>query len=268
MAKLQKKCVFCRGFGMSKEHFWPDWLGDHIKTTINDKHTTEVLSGQVKRPPTLKKKKERMGNLITVKFRVVCEKCNNGWMSQLEERIKPILVAIIEGEDFTLGKASLSDLARWVVMKVIVLEQSEENTQVTPESDRIGFCNGLMPKYFNVFMGRQDSSHSSGILRQSITIGLPEEGLPKLNGMKRNTQTVSFILGPIFFYVITCRLDNFDLCEKLNIHPLKKIFPDTPEILNWSSLEIAKSLKINKLAWVLEELTNSSRVKYGGPLPE
>ena len=40
----------------------------------------------------------RQGGAITKKLRVVCETCNNEWMSEIEDRVKPILAPLILGQ--------------------------------------------------------------------------------------------------------------------------------------------------------------------------
>jgi|GEM_PF-2471915 len=115
---------------MSKEHFWPAWLQQHLTTSVSDKRKTELLSSDSKAPATLKMSDERSGNLISKKFRVVCTTCNNGWMSNLEERIKPILLPAVKGKSVVLDDSDISHLARWVVMKVMVAEHSEEGYQI------------------------------------------------------------------------------------------------------------------------------------------
>lgn len=54
---------------------------------------------------------------------MVCEVCNTGWRHDLEERVKPFLKPLLVNKhgadlDFTQHR----DLARWAVMKVLLME--------------------------------------------------------------------------------------------------------------------------------------------------
>lgn len=270
LAMTVKKCIFCQGYGMSKEHLWPDWLSSYFNKTSNDKHVSELYSSEGKSPSILQRRNERPGNLITKKFRVVCETCNNGWMSQLEEKVKPTLLGIIENKSVTLTEQNLSILSRWLVMKVMVAEQSEEGTQVTPEVERKKFYeNEKIPNYFRVYIARQKTTHESAYLRQSATLALSPDGpSPPLNGMRRNTQTVGFLIGSLFAYVTAARVDNFDLESSLNLKQLRRIYPNQGGELIWNTVKELGKPEMSAIVWELNDLTFSSSVKYGGPLPE
>jgi len=61
-------------------------------------------------------------NLESFVLRRICENCNNGWMSKLEEVVKPILVPLMRGER-QLGSLEESEkwaLARWVAKTAII----------------------------------------------------------------------------------------------------------------------------------------------------
>jgi hypothetical protein len=264
-----KKCIFCQGNGMSKEHIWPDWLSSHFNNTSSDKHISEFYSSAAKSLPILQRKVERSGNLITKKIRVVCKTCNNGWMSRLEEKVKPTLLNIIENKPVTLAEQSLSILARWIIMKVMVAEQSEENTQVTPEFDRKRFCkSGEIPNYFRVYIARQKTTHQSAYLRHSATLALSQDGpLPPLHGMRRNTQTVGLLIGSLFVYVTAARVDNFNLESRFNLKQLRRIYPNQGGEIVWSAVPELEQQEMGAITSALYDLTSLSNVKYGGPLP-
>lgn len=61
-------------------------------------------------------------NLASFTLRRICEDCNNGWMGQLEEAAKPVIVPLMRGERQlgTLEEAERWTLARWVAKTAIV----------------------------------------------------------------------------------------------------------------------------------------------------
>lgn len=266
----QKVCIFCEGTGLSKEHFWPDWISSHISKADTDKHITEIHSGDVRSKPELEKKIERQGNLVTKKFRVVCRDCNSGWMSRLEESVKPFILSAMQNKNITLNPEQVAMLARWVVMKVLVAEQNHDGTQVTPTDDRKSFYeDSVIPSYFRVYIARHETDNEAAYHRYSSTLALSESGpLTDLKGMERNTQSVSFLIGSLFFYVVACREENYNLCRHIKLNQLKCIYPFTKNSLNLKTLKIISQPRLAAIANALEDFGNLPHVNYGGLLPE
>ena len=92
----------------------PKWVRTHLGITGGV--TTRVGdSGQ-----------QRVDPLLSVLLRrVVCEDCNNGWMSRLETKVMPYLSPmLVNAHSVDLDDEQQRDLARWAVMKVLLLELS------------------------------------------------------------------------------------------------------------------------------------------------
>src|SRR5438309_8639998 len=97
-------CVFCGNRANSEEHVWPDWFGKLFSGgdfTIEDN-----LRGDVAR---------RTGRKLNLTVRCVCESCNTGWMSDLEARIKPIVLPILDGQPTNLSDADQVAIAAWAM---------------------------------------------------------------------------------------------------------------------------------------------------------
>jgi hypothetical protein len=57
--------------------------------------------------------------------RSVCGECNGGWMHELEDKVSPFLGPMLVNAGPTVLHAEQQrDLARWAVMKVLLLELS------------------------------------------------------------------------------------------------------------------------------------------------
>lgn len=69
-------------------------------------------------------------NDITHKAKIVCSKCNNGWMNDIEAETSPILKPIIANPRGMrrLTKNNQSVLARWATLRTMVFDQIRENT--------------------------------------------------------------------------------------------------------------------------------------------
>lgn len=263
-----KKCIFCQGGSMSKEHFWPDWMSSYFEKSSNSRYGRQIYTSEVKSPSILSEQKYQNGHLSTKKFRVVCKKCNNGWMSQLEEKVKPLLLRSMENKLITLSTQCLSILSRWLVMKVIVAEQAENGLQVTPEADRKLFHESQqIPDYFRVYMARHNTADNIGYHRYTCTLALSKDKLsPPLDGLNRNMQTVSFLIGPMFIFITAARVYDFNLESKLNFDQLCCIYPNKSEEVSWNTIKELDKSEMESIVWALDRLTSSPSIKYGGPL--
>jgi hypothetical protein len=109
-------CIFCgqrrRG---SEEHVIPRWVRERLN--ITSPVTVTSSSGA----------STQMAHLAVKLRRMVCEDCNNGWMSGLEDTVKPFLgPMLVNAADrpASLDAIQQRDLARWATMKVLLLEWS------------------------------------------------------------------------------------------------------------------------------------------------
>ena len=267
--KVQRTCIFCGNKGgISKEHFWPDWLSQYYTNSPNDGNISELHAAEGMQPRQLQFRKQRQGSVLTKKIRAVCKSCNNGWMSVLEEKIKPVLVAGIHGHSLILSKAQLADLAHWACVKSILGEHAEGEMALTPSEDRyLVFKQSKIPDYFRIFIGRHSALTQLAFLRQSTTVSRKMDGPnpPLSPDISRNIQSITFLVGPIFFHVLAARVNNFDLEEVIKYSHVERLWPQPVAPLNISTLAVlhSKQLGVN----ILDQLFALPGVKYGGPLP-
>ena len=106
-------CIFCgQQKPASEEDVVPKW----IRRTLN--LSSEVI---IRADPT--GATARTQHLRITLQNMVCEACNNTWMSRLEKRVKPLLEPMLTNKyGVDLDAAQQCDLARWTVMKVLLME--------------------------------------------------------------------------------------------------------------------------------------------------
>jgi len=56
------------------------------------------------------------------RVKIVCQRCNNEWMSILQDRAKPLLLPLMKGEKTTLNEQKQKIIAAWAAMTVINAE--------------------------------------------------------------------------------------------------------------------------------------------------
>jgi len=128
---MKKTCLFCgeqlRG-NRATEHVFPVWLQEKYNLSndgLLQTHFSEngkVLS-------------DRSHNLGKHVYGRVCSKCNNGWMSQLEEKSKSSIIGLSEiGLHFyDLNSAQCLILARWACKTAFCLHAASNYRPIVPE---------------------------------------------------------------------------------------------------------------------------------------
>jgi len=107
-----RRCLFCGRPGTSRKHILAAWIGRSLAgppqpgITIQFKHESTAPDGTPRKPKTAKG---------TAYFtRAFCRKCNGGWMSQLEDAVRPVLEPMLHGRvPVTLSVAEQRTLAFW-----------------------------------------------------------------------------------------------------------------------------------------------------------
>lgn len=254
---------------MSKEHFWPEWLAPHLSPTAVNAHISELHVGEGKQPVRLKKRMERQGTVNTKKIRVVCAKCNNGWMSVVESSAKSVLLGLLNNR-LTLSIEETMTLSQWVAIKSIIGEHATESTALTPPVDRQAlYEHREIPGYFRFFVALHSLESAAAYHRHSTTVsrslGGPLPALPE--GITRNIQTTSFLVGRLCFYTVAIRASGVDPALLDPTFPMHCIWPVPGQSLDLGATHPLGAFEVYRISRSLERLVQHPRVRYGGPLP-
>lgn len=128
MTKSQGTCVFCGGFGLTKEHVIPKWIrpllsdGPASHTRLTQTFAANPLKSKI---PALGPEISRQGYLFNTKLRMVCKDCNEGWLNTCEQEIKPTLSKLIVGEHVFLDKAAQAKISRWAGLRTAIWEKKD-----------------------------------------------------------------------------------------------------------------------------------------------
>ncbi len=266
---MNSGCIFCGSRKKrSKEHVWPDWMREYFPKMEGQSHNRETHTFRWETALGSKRVK-RQGHLSTLKIRAVCEECNSGWMSQLESETKPILKGILQNQPVEITEAKQETLARWITVKTIVGEHAEPDICVTPEADRYLLkSKGIIPNYYAIYLGRHTTTSDTAWLRTSQTIGLSKDGpSPPLGGLKRNTQSIAFLCGPLFLFVFAIRVEGIGASEFFKFSKLSQLFPLHEPIIHWPLAQSLSKSDMSRIAYALEDIKNLPNVHDGGDLP-
>ena len=78
-----RTCLFCDQKAKTLEHVWPAWLNESLG--VSSPSRVEAWLG-----PEAERKE---WHDAPIQIRAVCASCNNGWMSRLEGKARPLIGA-------------------------------------------------------------------------------------------------------------------------------------------------------------------------------
>ncbi|MHB8076919.1 hypothetical protein [Desulfosporosinus fructosivorans] len=141
MAK-KRACVFCSNTNLSNEHIFAQWLLKELG--ILEKDVTMTHASFVGIP--FSNRKHPFSKLVNG---LVCEKCNNGWMSQLEEECKHHIINLMNLNEFKEELKFLEEhhekVAKWAFKNVILLNSATNYRQLVPAEHYISLYEGSIP---------------------------------------------------------------------------------------------------------------------------
>jgi hypothetical protein len=128
-----KKCLFCPNQADSLEHVLPQWLFRRVVPSTAGKFPVRVgryVHGEGSRDV-------RRHLSLNFKARIVCQVCNNGWMSQLESRAARTLHPLLAESFPVLGRSFLDSLRQDATLIALWLSKTALTTSMAlPGSKR------------------------------------------------------------------------------------------------------------------------------------
>jgi hypothetical protein len=224
-----RSCIFCFQPADSGEHLLPCWLQKVLPSKDSVIHTREIEGDA---PLSWTKR-----GAFKEKTKQVCETCNTGWMSRLEEAVKPILAPAIAREarcEFDLREQWLAAL--WAAKTTYVLQTQGPNLLIPPIHPFLLRENGMPTPHTSVFLGSHaravhDPINSCFVLKP-LAFEPEDEHLEPL----RRAGYVAFLaVAGISFVIIEHRLANY-VEVTLGDHLadlFTKIWPRSSKVVNW-----------------------------------
>lgn len=140
-----RQCLFCSNRGNSLEHVWPRWICEHFRV----QSPNLVVSKRIGRPTV-----SWLAYQPELTTRFVCQRCNNGWMSRLEQQAQPYVQSLVLGENSFLNTAAQSFIALWAVKIAMVLDGlagANERTYTAHERAQLRALS-FIPRKTNVWL--------------------------------------------------------------------------------------------------------------------
>jgi len=151
-----RDCIFCGGRVSTKEHAFPQWILDRVGDVWVTTEVTFGATGEHRRWIGRRRKAH-------ARVRYLCVTCNGGWMSDLENRARPTLNAMMSDFTLRLDAAEQQLVAAWCIKTAMVFEcTGPRGGWFYSDGERARFRSSLsLPEHTFVWLGRFQRSDQS-----------------------------------------------------------------------------------------------------------
>ncbi|HEY6256051.1 MAG TPA: hypothetical protein VIY51_09695 [Xanthobacteraceae bacterium] len=193
---------------MSKEDLWPVWTRAYLPVTQpNYSFARSVLEKDRRLHGTVQK---ISGDPKSRRVKVVCRRCNNNWMSILQNRAKPMLLPLMHGEKSTLNERKQSIIAAWAAMVVICAEYIAPGRAAMSVVDRRHlYLHKQAPPRIRIWIGNfRRKNWPAYWCHNSLLIGPDKAPYPWQIGPGGlpwpNTQMTTLTFGSLYLHAFSC----------------------------------------------------------------
>lgn len=215
---------------MSKEHVWPDWLANYVpRESTHTIHRVSKNLGNQGLPSAVSTKPgklNRPGDPKSQRLRMVCEDCNGGWMSRLQNSSKPLLIPLLHGEWPLLDQKAQKQIAAWVTMFVMVVEFADPITVGISQAERDELRRTSAPlRGWRVYIAPYKGLRNGSFWHRALLLIQPPNE-PVVVSPAEGQSTV-FVVGSVAFYAVSCFRPNTNVAdfEISSWLPLTQIWP-------------------------------------------
>lgn len=135
-----RRCIFCGGTPISKEHVWPAWMRPYLPKGqfYQVIRSSDLVNPNYQWEPG---PLNRKGDGRSQKLKVVCTLCNNTWMSRLQNLSRPTLLPLILNEKYEIAVQNQELIAAWTTMFTMVYESCYPKIEkiATTHEQRLAF---------------------------------------------------------------------------------------------------------------------------------
>jgi hypothetical protein len=231
---VENKCLFCGSNNLSKEHIFPQWMRDYFKEkvftgTLYARSDEEDLLNSLQ--SGVSKGKESSYGYTSPQ---VCVTCNTTWMSNLEEKVKAILVRSSTDLKTSVAELGLNEeksqlVALWLLVKAVLLAQKDSLNPTIPENSYEFVRKGKIPASFMIEITDCDSHDLNYIVNKGASALGSLLRLNSFDRMLAEVMTKDFFMVSLQIGNFLFRVSYFDesngLKREVCIKPTISLFP-------------------------------------------
>lgn len=249
-------CIYCgRNGSLSREHVFPDWMNDVLATKTDV--SFDMIEQNLVKDGVHRETRKSRGH---VRQKIVCESCNNGWLSRIDNDSKKIVSALIKDEKNQIIGLSEATLVTSLSAKMAINSDfMVPNDSAISEACRTAFYANRTPSdFWHIWIGRhKGAKFSRTIDRFSLRISDdPETVYP----IRKNTASFLFGLDRLFVYAFYGKWQSFasHIDRLVDDNCLIKIFPFDGVDRRWSDIEPASDEQLESLRFFLGEIARKN----------
>jgi hypothetical protein len=261
----KRNCIFYRpGCGrVTKEDVWPTWLTQYVPRDLKD-YSMMIEQVHPSHSDTTRQKIDGDPRSRRVKF--VCGSCNNGWMSELQNRAKPYVLPLVQGSPLVLRREAQETLATWCAMSVMTSDFFYPQRPAIPQSDRDYLRSHWKPPpaTWKIWIGRYVRKNwQAHWVKNAMPLeydgrvpALSADGLPM-----PNTQATTIVFGQLYVHAFSSihpSLVSIISIEKL-FEKIAQVWPVQEEFIAWPTKPMTDRDADNIQGAICEALEGLSR---------
>lgn len=194
MTRPRNRCPFCREHGSSEEDVFALWITEAVGGVgvFNFRGSHSRSKSGIRR--------------FGVTTRAVCRPCNTGWLSRLEDTVKPLLTPVIQGKPhvWQTGNEQLA-VGTWIFKTALTLSRSSLKMAEVPEEHfRYLWFHRRPPDSVRVSLGHYLPNSADDLMvgrSHSATIPAAELEAAGADCRGRNAYRYTFSIGNAIFQV-------------------------------------------------------------------
>lgn len=224
-------CIFCEGTPLSKEHIYARWLHPYLPKSGEKNHSVLSMTLKNREGDEELSAKLRSGDGHEGSARVVCQTCNNEWMSRLQEQAKPFLLPMVQGNSVRLFAKQVKTLAAWATMFCIVHESAKRDARYIASTDddrRFLMDTCSPPPGWKIWIGTHRNKFSGTLISHTAVKVIADDhngayDVPDGEPIIPNTASTTFFVGPVLFHCFRSHLPR--VLRKQSVPNLDLIHP-------------------------------------------
>jgi hypothetical protein len=213
-------CVFCGDASrrLTDEHVFGNWLSSAVPLSETERTDVRVRQDPSTRAFEVERRRIPLPASTTV-VKVVCARCNNGWMSGMEARAGPILTNLATRTRMTVLRNGLDEVAAWASKTAMMREYMHPQVPAIDQDQRNWMrIHRSPPPMTQVWLGT--CKYSGRIFSRHLTGG----GHLGITLNEFHTHVTTFAFGQLFLLVVGTRQGS--LGARLEGLPFDRTLPD------------------------------------------
>jgi hypothetical protein len=201
----QRTCIFCGSTPLTKEYVFGQWTEEFFPRPLREgkrnnadlrRHLVANRTENVLGEPEIRFEEHGLDIPIReVTVKVVCARCNNGWMGDLELRMKRLFTRMREAK-VSLEMADIDLLTRWSIKTGVIWQYNHQKSVVVTEQQRNALRAGEPVPGASLRIGRRKFGERDSLYMFGTTLETAIDDDWEL-GREQTISITMFAAGPL-----------------------------------------------------------------------